>query len=136
LAKSEVIKLEIPSSAQFITIARKAVEEIGCRLAMSEDQIADLKLAIGEACSNAVKFSGPGRPPVRILYRLAPDKLEIEVRNKGRAFRRMEPPIEASLDRLADGGLGLYLVNQVMDELSIRSQSGETTLRMAKRLKS
>lgn len=136
MVNSKEVKIEIPSSAEFVTVARKAVEAIASRIPLSAEQIDSLKLAVGEACSNAVKFSGPGQPPVHVLYRLEPDRLEIEVRNTGKPF---DPetycPAKPSADRLPDGGLGLYLIDQVMDELDVSSKSGETILRMVKRFK-
>jgi len=134
VSSSEVVKLQIPSFAEFVGVARKAVEGIAAGMALTTEQVDDLKLAVGEACANAVKFSGPERPPVQVVYRIEPDRLEIEVRNTGEAFssddvQRDRPP----LDDLHDRGLGLYLIDQVMDELDISSECGETTLKMVKR---
>lgn len=135
MVKSDVIKLEIPCSPEFITISRKAVEAIASRLALTDEQVEDLKLAVGEACSNAVKFSGPDKSAVRVLYRIELDRLEIEVCNTGTAFSRdggtQKPPVEM----LPEGGLGLYLIDQVMDELKISCGDGETTVKMVKQLK-
>jgi serine/threonine-protein kinase RsbW len=133
--KPEIIQLEIPSTAQFVAVARKAAECIGARMEMTDEQLYDTKLAVGEACSNAIKFSAPDSPAVQLVYRISPDSLEVEVRNKGEAFGpvvKLSDPVDVGIAR--EGGLGLYLICQVMDELDISCESGETTVRMVKHL--
>lgn len=136
MAKIDVIKLEIPSSPEFVSLARSVIEGISSCVGLGDGHLEDLKLAIGEACTNAVKFSGPGKPPVRVTYRIDPQRVEIEVRNTGAEFHEEKRcPRAPSIEQLPDGGLGIYLIDQVMDELTITSEGGETTLTMAKRLK-
>ena len=135
MVRPDVIKLEIPCSAEFVAIARKAVEGIASRLALTDEQTEDLKLAVGEACTNAIKFSEPGKSAVRVLYRIERDRLEIEVRNTGTRFTGNEDPCKPAVESLPEGGLGLYLIDQVMDELKISCDGGKTTVKMVKRLK-
>jgi len=135
VGSTEVIQLQIPSSAEYVTVARKAAEGIGSRLPLTAQQVEDLKLAVGEACTNAVKFSGPGKPAIRITYTIHASNVEILVRNRGRAFsRKRHSPAKEPSELLAEGGMGLYLIGQVMDEVNIHSRSGITTVRMVKRL--
>lgn len=136
MADAKIVKLEIPSSAQFVNVARKTVEGIAASMALTDEQTEDLKLAVGEACANAVKFSDPSKPAVEILYRITQDRLEVEVRNKGKAFdpKKVQQK-EQSPEQLPVGGLGLFLIDKVMDELNISSKCGETTLKMVKQLK-
>lgn len=135
MPNTEVVQLQIPSSAEYITVARKAIEGIGSRLPLTPQQVEDLKLAVGEACTNAVKFSGPGRPAIRITYTIRRKNVEILVRNRGRAFsRKRYRPVKRPSELLSEGGMGLYLIDQVMDEVNIHSRSGITTVRMVKRL--
>lgn len=136
MADAKIVKLEIPSSAQFVNVARKTVEGIAVSMALTDEQAEDLKLAVGEACANAVKFSDPSKPAVEILYRITQDRLEIEVRNKGKAFDPEKVQQKEQLpEQLPVGGLGLFLIDKVMDELNISSKCGETTLKMVKQLK-
>lgn len=58
---SEVVRLEIPSSPKYVAVARKALEAIAVNIPLTEQQIEDLKLAVGEACANAVKYSSLSR---------------------------------------------------------------------------
>lgn len=129
------VRLDIPCSSEFVTIARKAVEGVCSRLALTRPEISEITLAVGEACTNAVKFSGPECQTVELTFIISPQNLEVTVRNHGSPFgiekggTRMPP-----LEDLSEGGMGLYLISQVMDELSVTSKDGVTTLRMVKKL--
>ena len=135
MSSNKTIKLEIPSSAKFVSVARKAVEAIAFGIGLPDEIADDLKLAVGEACTNAVKYGVSNGHSIQVLYHVTPDALEIEVRNAGSEFRpetrRKKPCIEC----LPVGGLGLHVIEEVMDEVSISSKNGETVLKMTKRFK-
>lgn len=133
MVNTDIIRLEIPCSVQYINIARKAIEAIASSTRLNETQVEDLKLAVGEACTNAVKYSCEGSSAIQVIYFIKNDCLEVEVRNKGAAFDRSKVARPA-VDKLPVGGMGLFLIDQVMDKLDINSESGETTLRMTKKL--
>ena len=134
MEKAEVVKLEIPGSAEFVAVARKTVDGITSRISITERELEDIKLAVGEACSNAVKFGDPNKN-ICILYRIHPDYLEVEVRNKGDHFRKKDMhPKAPQPEQLPEGKIGLYLIDRVMDEMNINTANGETVVKMVKRL--
>ncbi len=128
------IKLEIPNSARFITVARKTVEEVAARTRLTTEQIEELKLAVGEACSNAVKYGTKDDDLVRVECRIKDDRMEVDVQNMGEPFEiPAGAPVEAPVDKLSEGGLGIYLIDKVMDGWSICSDSGKTIVKLVKR---
>ncbi len=134
--ESKKLQFEIPCSSEFISAARKAIESVCTRLSLSKSEVGDIALAVGEACANAVKFSSLDKTPIRVTCAVYPEKLVITVRNRGAAFVKgerylMMPPTE----QLDKGGMGLYLISRVMDELKVSSRNGTTTLRMVKKLR-
>lgn len=136
MASSEFIRLEIPSSPKYISVVRNLIDSISTNHAfLTEEQKNDLKLAIGEACSNAVKFSRSPDSTITVTLEIQPKQVEIEVRNESNDFQpenlKIEPP---SLEKMHEGGLGLYLIKQVMDHLKICCNNGVTTVRMAKKI--
>ena len=135
MAGSEVLKLEIPSSPRFVGVARKVIEGIAVSMSLTEQQIDDLKLAVGEACTNAVKFSRSSADTVCIEYRVTPACLRIVIRNNSDSFdptslNHGKPKIED----LPVGGLGIYVIEQCVDELDIANEDGQTVLTMTKLL--
>src|SRR3954447_24384659 len=79
------IRLRIPAKAEYITLGRLALTGLSRLQELSEESLADMKLALTEACSNSVRHAyRDGREgTVEILYELKPDRLTIEVLDDG-----------------------------------------------------
>lgn len=128
------VRLELPCSPPFVGVARKAIEGIAFTLRLPEEVANDLRLAVGEACTNAVKYADSKCDPITVTYIVSPDNIEIEVRNRGDGFRGTVRHIKPEISKLPVGGLGLYVIEEVMDKVEITSEDGETILRMSKHL--
>ena len=113
------IRLSIPARAEYITLCRLALTGIGRVRALSEDVLADLKLALTEAASNSVRHAyadgGVGR--VDIAYELLPDRLVIEVTDEGGGF--VPAPARAASGDLSEGGLGIAIIRAIADVVEI-----------------
>ncbi len=48
------IQIQIPSSAEFVRVVRLAVLGVASRMPFSYDDVEDIKLAVSEACNNAI----------------------------------------------------------------------------------
>jgi serine/threonine-protein kinase RsbW len=120
---SAVINLTIPAKAEYITLGRLALTALGRVRELPEETLADLKLALTEACSNSVRHAyGAGDGKVVILYELLPDRLVVEVCDDGSGF---EPPEdEPELEGLSEGGLGIAIIRAIADDLEITEKAG------------
>lgn len=130
------IRLQIPAKAEYITLGRLALTGLSRLQELSEETLADLKLALTEACSNSVRHAyRDGREGVvEIVYDLRADRLAIEVLDDGPGFDYVEADGE---DReLTEGGLGIAIIRSLSDEfeLSERPTGGGSRLRFVKRL--
>jgi serine/threonine-protein kinase RsbW len=135
MSGSEIIKLEIPSSPRFVGVARKVLEGVAANISLTEQQIGDLKLAVGEACTNAVKFSTTSACTVCIEYKLASGCLQITIKNKSKGFDpKCLNHAKPKAENLPVGGFGIYVIEQCVDELDIATKDGQTVLTMTKRL--
>ena len=55
---NEYVKIDIPAKAEYVVLGRLALGRAFCaRGGFSEDAVADLKLALTEACSNSVRHA-------------------------------------------------------------------------------
>lgn len=126
--------LEIPSSAEYVSVARQAVEAIARRMPFNQDQIEDLKLAFGEACTNAVKYgtSEGVDLTVEIKCTVQPDGLSIEIRNSTNGA--VYPFIPKPHDLTREGGLGLYMIRKLVDEVDMSWEQHTATVRLFKRV--
>jgi serine/threonine-protein kinase RsbW len=116
------VRLTIPARAEYITLCRLALTGIARLRSLSDELLADLKLALTEAASNSVRHAyGADRVGVvEISYELRPDRLVIEVTDEGEGFDPAEangPP-----DELSEGGLGIAIIRAIADEVEIGAQ--------------
>jgi serine/threonine-protein kinase RsbW len=113
------VRLRIPAKPEYITLCRLALTGISRLRPLGDETLADLKLALTEACSNAVRHAyGNGAGSVDIRYELHPDRLVIEVVDDGAGFDPAEPPGDPG-DELAEGGLGIAIIRSIADDLEI-----------------
>jgi serine/threonine-protein kinase RsbW len=129
------IRLTIPARPEYITLCRLALTGISHLRPLTEETLADLKLALTEACSNSVRHAyGGGEGTVEIRYELHADHLVIEVADDGGGF---DPAGGRSADLdLAEGGLGIAIIRSIADDLEIgtREAGRGSRLRFVKRL--
>ena len=130
------IRLRIPARAEYITLGRLALTGLSRLRELSDETLADLKLALTEACSNSVRHAyRDGREGVvDIVYELLPDRLVIEVSDDGPGFDYVESDGEDS--ELTEGGLGLAIIRSLSDEFELagRGPDGGARLRFVKLL--
>jgi serine/threonine-protein kinase RsbW len=130
------VRLTIPARAEYITLCRLALTGIGRLRELSDELLADLKLALTEAASNSVRHAyGDKRPGVvEISYELHADRLVIEVTDEGEGFDPAAASVSAG--QLSEGGLGIAIIRAIADEVEIGAQPGGkgSRLRFAKAL--
>jgi len=118
------VRLTIPARAEYITLCRLALTGIGRLRELSDELLADLKLALTEAASNSVRhaYEDTDTGVVEISYVLHPDRLVIEVIDDGEGF----DPAEAAgqPDELSEGGLGIAIIRAIADDVEIGAQPG------------
>ena len=124
------VRLTIPARAEYITLCRLALTGIGRLRELSDELLADLKLALTEATSNSVRhaYADSDVGVVQISYELLPDRLVIEVTDEGEGFDPGAPT--ESADELSEGGLGIAIIRAIADEVEIGTQPDGTGSRL------
>lgn len=140
-ADRALMRLKIPGRAEHIGEMRRAVASMLGHLEMTEDEKADIMLAFGEACNNAIvhgKGSRNGCMEVVCRLETTPlrqSRLHIDVQNPGNGFH---PERDARLfampqaEDYADHGRGLPLMRMLMDDVQVLSLNGNTIVRLTK----
>jgi serine/threonine-protein kinase RsbW len=128
------VRLSIPAKPEYISLGRLALTGLSRLRSFPDDVLADLKLALTEACTNSVRHAyDGGEGVVEILYELHDDRLIVEVSDTGEGFEHGAKPDES--DELAEGGLGIAIIQALADELEIgRRNGGGSKLRFVKHL--
>ena len=122
---SHVVSLTIPAEPKWLALCRLVLSGL-CRLGPVDDEtLADLKLAVTEACSNSVRHGygeDGGGGQVSIRYVLSSDALAVEVADAGRGFRFDRPVPELGPqpdEELREDEMGLAIINVLVDEVEI-----------------
>jgi serine/threonine-protein kinase RsbW len=123
--EARTVRLTFPARAEYITLCRLALTGISRLQAVSEEVLADLKLALTEAASNSVRhaYSQDGIGVVEVVYELHPDRLVIEVSDEGEGFAPSRARGHDS-ETLAEGGLGIAIIRAIADDVEIGPQPG------------
>src|SRR5436309_15029411 len=109
------VRLRVPARAEYIALARLTLSGLADILALPEELLADLKLALTEAVSNSVRHAyADGGGFVSIAYELSRDSLAGEVVDVGKGFDPELPPL-VEAGALTEGGLGIASIRTVAD---------------------
>ena len=118
---------------------RDFVGEAASQVGFSKKEIYSIQLAADEASTNIIEhaYAGIEGGQIEIECNVAGDELKIILRDKGRSFDPSsvpEPKVKADLAERKIGGLGMYLMRKLMDEVYYESSPEGNTLRMIKRM--
>lgn len=131
------VVLEIPASPRYLYLVRAVVAataSVDARI--SAQRIADLRVAVSEAATNAVVAHSRTGTDERVSVRCRLDEthLEVEVSDRGQGFDEAAlpalPEVETPDRLLHESGLGVPLMRVLTDETEIRSGAGGTSVRM------
>jgi serine/threonine-protein kinase RsbW len=104
--------LSVGAAPQNLRAIRTFVDQAAAAARLDAERAYDLKVAVSEACANAVEHSGSEHRPLEICATAHPDRLVVEVAN-GADFRVNPTGTAPSEER----GLGLPLMVAMVDEV-------------------
>ena len=133
---SRTVRLTIPAKPEYITLSRLALSGLSRVRSFPDDTLADLKLALTEACSNSVRHAYEGgEGHVEISFELHDDRLVVEVADDGTGFE-LDGSGKLDEDELTEGGLGISIIRSIADEVDIDggADGRGSRLRFVKRL--
>jgi serine/threonine-protein kinase RsbW len=112
------------------------LEEVMRGAGFTEEAILDTQLAVEEAITNVIVhgYKEPGGEVVITCY-VSSDCVEVEIADTAPRFDPLsmpEPDLESSIDKRRIGGLGVFLIRQVMNGVSYRYENGKNILVMTK----
>src|ERR1700731_173080 len=132
-----VLELEIPARAEFIAIARLVVASLAtARRALADDRIDDLKLAVSEACTNAIEAHGAAETVEHVRIRVweGDERLEVAVEDRGSGFDPEalppHPPVTDPERLNFERGLGIPLIRTLVDRVEFYPSSKGTSVLM------
>jgi len=133
------VTLALPMAPEMEIEASKTATAIAESIRMSPDRIDEVRMAVVEACINALEHSQASDREVFVTFQvlgdMGPEKLRIMVHDNGVGFSPEvveEPTMAGKLKAVRKRGWGLKIIRGLMDEVEIRSDAEGTTVVMSK----
>jgi serine/threonine-protein kinase RsbW len=138
-----VVRLSFPAKPDYLLLARLALSGLARSLPVGPELLADLKLAVTEACGNAVRHAySPGEGTVEVAFVVDDNRLQMIVQDRGSGIRLDDEELAAATATATaeleprDGGMGIAIIRAIVDELEVQAGDGGrgTVVRMTKYL--
>ncbi len=131
-------RIELPYEEEAIYLATDRVSRQAEMMGFSASEISRMKIAVYEACLNAIQHTRTARAQGKIIVEVesVEDALEVRVIDFGRGFdvketKEFDPEEAAKKGRI--GGMGLHIIRRAMDVVDYQKDSvNGNTLRMIK----
>jgi serine/threonine-protein kinase RsbW len=140
MTDGEFVELEIPARPEFVALARLLVSAMASgHGGLADDRVDDLKLAVSEACTNAIEAHDAIETDERVIVRCRDDEtgLEVEIEDRGAGFDPStlpdHPPVTDPNRLKFERGLGVPLIKTLVDEVEFSSSSAGTAVKMLMR---
>jgi serine/threonine-protein kinase RsbW len=123
-------KLEIKSRTENLAEIREFINSAAEDSGFSKETIDNIILAVDEACTNIIKHAYKYLPDGKIILTLKTDKntFTIDIIDYGKSFEPglvPNPDLQKYFDEKRVGGLGMYLMKTLMDDVKYISVPGK-----------
>jgi serine/threonine-protein kinase RsbW len=137
---TDALTMTIPAKPEYVGVVRLAASGILSRMQFTAEEIEDVKVALSEACTNAIQYAYPtaAKKSAAVTITLEPKRkaIQITVADTGKGFDTKNPPSRKLHDNDIHMGLGLVFIKNLMDDVVVSSRKGKgTTIVMTKKVK-
>jgi serine/threonine-protein kinase RsbW len=127
------LALCLPREGPSVGIARHICRDALVSLGVSDGCVADLELAVTEACTNVLRHAAPGSHEYEVQVEIDERTCEIRVLDAGDNFHMIEEERPAPV--MAETGRGLFLMRAMLDELDLDHEpEAGTVVKLTKEL--
>ncbi len=126
------IALRLPARAEYVALCRSLAATVGEMCRLDPSTIVDLKLAVTEACGNAVRHAYPADaetgPPASVAQEMEMEchlgdaRVAITIRDWGRGLERA-----AAAGDTHGAGFGFHLLGALTEDVAVRDTDGVGT---------
>jgi anti-sigma regulatory factor (Ser/Thr protein kinase) len=130
----ERLETVYPPRRAVVAKMRKALRAYLAEQALAANVVYDVVLAADEAFINAVSHAEAADDLIRVTACVSESEAAVEVRDGGGGFTFRASDPRSVPDVRRPNGRGVFLIECMMDEVSVRSERRGTTVRMVRRL--
>lgn len=136
---ADILKFSVPGKPEYVGTVRLAVSSLANCAGFDIEAVEDIKVAVSEACTNVVCHCKPNREDCyEVACEVGDGRISISVvdRAGGYDIEKYQRTAKEH-DCLQEGGLGIFIIKALMDEVDIFSELGMgTSIKMVKYLRS
>ena len=128
LEEKKLINLVVPAKPEYLSLVRLVVAAAAQDIGFSEDNVADIKVALSEAATNVVRHAYPSNldhreQTINISCYQETNGFLVEVLDHGQGMPLLPPPSE---------GLGFGIMGSLMDKVDVETSDNGTTVLLIK----
>ena len=126
------VRLQLPGTPEALPPIRSAVVEAAEACGFSDEEVAKIEMAVGEACTNIIEHAYRTQPlklEIEVHIRVLSDRLQVTILD----YSTINFPIDDSpgmtIDRYIETerrrGLGLYIIREFVDDVEHKFICGQ-----------
>jgi len=140
-AQNNIESLSVEASTSHLAKVRDFVAEHAAKHGFNQKEISEIRLAVDEAYTNIIKHAYKNDPEnlVTIYLGFDNDSFWISLQDKGESFDRASyktPDLMTQIKQKKRGGMGVYLIHKLMDQVQYNRKGQFNEIRMEKYLQS
>lgn len=131
---SKTLHLSIDSRLSDVALVGHAVRGVCACSPLTEEAYGEMEVCVVEAVNNAITHAYRRQDGFRVetAITLHPDRISFEVSDFGTSIVDFAPRTlefdPEDIGSLPENGMGLFIIETIMDEVSYRSENGRNTL--------
>ena len=136
---SPALNLKVPARGEQLALIGEFVTDAARRAGFGERAVYHIQAAVDEACANIIyhAYDFEGQGSIEVHCESIRGDFVITLTDQGQPFDPTSiptPDVSAPLDDRKEGGLGRYLMKQLMDEVTHQFNHQSNILTMVKHL--
>lgn len=130
--ETSTLRLALPARPEYLMFTRLVLTGLSRSVDIDPEALADLKLAVSEACSYSLRTGASEDARLEVAYALAADELAVTVSVEGGPGEEDEPARREAAEEQPEieDDLGLVIIEALVDELEIE-RAGERVERIS-----
>lgn len=126
------VELKFPCKPEYVGVARLAILGVASRMRFSYDEVEDVRLAVGEACTTSVEWAernGKADSDIVLHSEIGQESLVVDIFDE--AGERTDDGRAGESEQESEN-LGALLITLLVDEVTVVPRNGGTHVRMVK----
>jgi serine/threonine-protein kinase RsbW len=138
VSSRRVVRLRVPARLDSIRPVIALASDLARQARLSERAIYQCRLALDEACMNIIEHAYANNPDgeIEVVIETGRGRCSIQLTDFGESYNPgsvPEPGVGSPMEEVQPGGLGLFLMRKVMDEVRYIPGPRSNCLVMVKR---